>query len=55
MENETIFRIILPVIILAFATHRGYYYKKYSESEKDTLRKRDEGWSAKLTIIFYSG
>jgi len=31
MEPETIFRIVLPVLVFAFAAHRGYYVKKREE------------------------
>lgn len=44
---ETPFRIILPVLILAFAAHRGYYVRKHGE-ERDTLKKREEGWVSKI-------
>jgi protein-S-isoprenylcysteine O-methyltransferase Ste14 len=47
METETIFRIILPVLILSFAVHRGYYVRKHGE-EQNTLKKREEGLASKL-------
>src|SRR5687767_4676255 len=47
METATIFRIILPVLILSFATHRGYYIRKHGE-EKNTLKKREEGWVSRI-------
>ena len=48
METETIFRIILPVLILGFAAHRGYYVKYHSKSEEVTVKKREEGIISKL-------
>jgi len=40
---ETLFRIILPVLIIAFAAHRGYYVKNHSQPEDVTLKQRQEG------------
>jgi len=48
MEIETIFRILLPALILAFAAHRGYYVKKHSKPEDATLKKREEGLMSKV-------
>ena len=47
METETIFRIILPVLIIAFAAHRGYYVRKHGE-EQNTLKKREEGLASQV-------
>lgn len=47
---ETIFRIILPVLIIAFAVHRGYYVRKHGE-EQNTLKKREEGLASKLASV----
>jgi protein-S-isoprenylcysteine O-methyltransferase Ste14 len=44
---ETIFRIILPLLILAFAAHRGYYVRKHGE-EQNTLKKREEGLVSRI-------
>jgi protein-S-isoprenylcysteine O-methyltransferase Ste14 len=44
---ETIFRIILPALIIAFAAHRGYYVRKHGE-EQNTLKKREEGMVSKI-------
>jgi len=46
--NETMFRIILPVLLLAFMAHRGYYIKKHSRPENDTLEERKEGSASNL-------
>ena len=43
MATATIFRILLPALIVLFAAHRGYYVKKHSKPENDTLKKREEG------------
>ena len=47
METQTVFRIILPVLIISFAAHRGYYVRKHGE-EQNTLKKREEGLASKL-------
>ena len=48
METETIFRILLPLLIVAFAAHRGYYVKNHSKPEDATLKKREEGIVSKI-------
>jgi len=48
MQTENIFRIVLPVLILAFIAHRGYYTKKSARPENDTVKKREEGLVTKL-------
>jgi protein-S-isoprenylcysteine O-methyltransferase Ste14 len=48
MEVETIFRVMLPAIILAFAAHRGYYVKTQSKPEDATLKKREEGLISRI-------
>jgi protein-S-isoprenylcysteine O-methyltransferase Ste14 len=44
---ETVFRILLPILIIAFAAHRGYYVRKHG-GEKNTLKKREEGLASKV-------
>jgi len=51
MQTENIFRIILPILIVAFIAHRGYYTKKSARPENDTLIKREEGLVTKLAAI----
>lgn len=48
METETIFRIILPLLIISFAAHRGYYVKYHSKPEEATVKQREEGIASKL-------
>ena len=48
MQTETIFRIILPILIVAFIAHRGYYTKRSARPENDTLKKREEGLITKF-------
>ena len=48
METETIFRIILPMLIISFAAHRGYYVKNHSKPEDATVKQREEGIVSKL-------
>jgi len=47
---ETIFRIILPILILGFAAHRGYYVRKHGD-EKNTLKKREDGPASKIAGV----
>jgi len=51
METITIFRIILPVLIIAFVLHRGYYIKKHIRPEDDTLKKCEVGAASKLASL----
>jgi protein-S-isoprenylcysteine O-methyltransferase Ste14 len=48
---ETLFRILLPVLIIAFAAHRGYYAKNHSQPEGVTLKKRQEGIASKVSGV----
>jgi len=45
---NTIFRILLPTLIVAFALHRGYYVKYHSKPEDATMKKREEGIVSKI-------
>lgn len=54
MDTETIFRIILPALIIAFAAHRGYYVRKHGE-EQNTLKKREEGWTSRVASLLGLG
>ena len=42
---------MLPVLIIAFAVHRGYYVRKQGK-EENTLKKREEGTVTKLAGVF---
>jgi protein-S-isoprenylcysteine O-methyltransferase Ste14 len=48
MESEIIFRGIVPVLVIAFAFHRGYYVKNHSKPDEATLKKREEGLPSKV-------
>lgn len=48
MQTENIFRIILPILIVAFIAHRGYYTRRSARPEKDTLKKHEAGLITKL-------
>jgi protein-S-isoprenylcysteine O-methyltransferase Ste14 len=48
MQTETIFRILLPFLIVGFALHRGYYVRTHSQPEEATLKKREERTVAKI-------
>lgn len=50
MNIETIFRIIIPLLLVAFVAHRGYYVRKHGK-EENTLKKREEGTVTKLAGI----
>lgn len=43
MNTQTIFRIILPAMIIIFVIHRGYYVRKHSRPEDQTVKRREEG------------
>jgi protein-S-isoprenylcysteine O-methyltransferase Ste14 len=45
---EALFRIILPVLIVTFAVHRGYYVRNHSQPEEVTVKKRQEGVASKV-------
>src|SRR5688572_23143853 len=48
MHTETIFRILLPVLIISFVLHRGYYVKNRTKPDDATLKKREEGAASKI-------
>ena len=48
MQIEILFRILLPVLVISFALHRGYYVKNHSKPEGATLQKREEGVASKI-------
>ena len=48
METETTFRILLPLLIVGFAAHRGYYVKNHNQPEDATLKKREEDIVSKV-------
>lgn len=47
MEADIFFRILSPLLIIAFVAHRGYYVRKHG-NEENTLKKREEGWASKV-------
>jgi protein-S-isoprenylcysteine O-methyltransferase Ste14 len=48
MQTETIFRILLPALIISFMLHRGYYVKNRTRPDEATLKKREEGAASKF-------
>jgi protein-S-isoprenylcysteine O-methyltransferase Ste14 len=46
--NVGIFRFILPIIIVAFVAHRGYYIKKHTRPDDETVKEREEGTASKI-------
>ena len=47
METESLFRSLVPLLIVAFALHRGYYVRKQGQ-EDNTLKKREEGLASRI-------
>jgi len=45
---ETVFRVVLPLLIVGFAVHRGYYVKYHSKPEDATVKKREEGIASRI-------
>src|SRR6185503_7616209 len=50
MQTQTIFRILVPILIITFAMHRGYYVRKHGQ-EQNTLKKREEGLASRIAGI----
>ena len=48
MDTETIFRILLPALIVLFVIHRGYYVGRHSKPESETIKRREEGMASTL-------
>lgn len=48
METQTVFRIILPSLLVLFVIHRGYYVSKHSQPETETIKRREEDAASKL-------
>jgi protein-S-isoprenylcysteine O-methyltransferase Ste14 len=51
LRSETIFRFILPTLIIIFVAHRGYYTKKHDYSTENTVKQRREGPATRLAGI----
>ena len=50
METETVFRFILPLVMITFVAHRGYYVRKHGK-EQNTLKKREDGPVTRLAGV----
>jgi protein-S-isoprenylcysteine O-methyltransferase Ste14 len=48
MQVETIFRMILPLLIVGFMLHRGYYVRNHTKPDEATVKQREEGLASKL-------
>ena len=48
MNTGIVFRVLLPILIISFAAHRGFYVKFHSKPESDTMIQREEGVASKL-------
>jgi len=51
METETVFRILLPALIVGFMLHRGYYVRNHTKPDEATLKQREEGMSSRLASL----
>ena len=51
MGSESSFRIILPLLFVAFIAHRGYYSRKYRPSEAETVDKRPAGPASQVANL----
>src|SRR5690349_7019696 len=45
---ETIFQILLPIMIVGFALHRGYYVRNHTKPNEVTVKQREEGIASKF-------
>jgi protein-S-isoprenylcysteine O-methyltransferase Ste14 len=43
MATQSIFRVILPALIVLFVVHRGYYVSKHTKPDEETMKRREEG------------
>ena len=50
MNTANVSRVILPLMIIAFALHRGYYVRKHGP-EENTLKKREGGLISRVSGI----
>jgi protein-S-isoprenylcysteine O-methyltransferase Ste14 len=48
MNTETLFRILPPLVIVAFVLHRGYYIKYRSQHGVETVKQREEGTLSRI-------
>ena len=51
MASDLTFRIILPLLLVAFIAHRGYYSRKYRPSEAETVEKRPGGRASQIANL----
>lgn len=51
METATIFRIVLPAVLVIFVIHRGYYVSRYSKPESETVKRREENAASRLAGV----
>ena len=51
METQTLFRIILPTLIVLFVIHRGYYVGRHSKPETETVKRREEDAISKFAAL----
>ncbi len=45
---DNIFRFLLPALVIGFALHRGYYVKRHSRPDEETVKKREEDLPSKI-------
>ena len=51
MDTQTLFRIILPTLIVLFVIHRGYYVGRHSRPESETVKRREENTASQLAGV----
>jgi protein-S-isoprenylcysteine O-methyltransferase Ste14 len=49
--NESIFRIMLPFLIVAFVAHRGYYTRKHAAPDQNTLKQRESNAASRFAGV----
>ena len=48
MDTEMIFRVVLPILLVGFMVHRGYYTRKQGQAGRETMKQREEGAASKI-------
>jgi len=51
MGTDLIFRILLGLLFIAFVAHRGYYNRKFSRGDANTLKERKDSLALKLANL----
>jgi protein-S-isoprenylcysteine O-methyltransferase Ste14 len=51
MGNDLIFRILMLLLLVGFAAHRGYSTRKFARPPADTLVQRQAGWVERVASV----